>query len=345
MNDNKKSALIQLNEKKRSRSNELMHKDNIYRFNPPDFKLLALKYPSFDKYIINKTEKIYNIDWKDSNAVRELTRVILDNDFKLTVEIPDGFLCPTVTLRLNYLLWLNDILLQNKRQNDADNDEIYAIDIGTGACCILPLLACRLFSNWNLFGIDINSDAIEYARKNVKLNNLDDRIKLMLNEQKERENSVIVGIDSQREYQILMCNPPWSTSIEETNLNPNTICTGNSDELIYENGGEIEFIKHLIDQSLLLKNIHIFTSIIGKKSSISPIIKYLKQQSIKNFNTTTLAQGKTFRWAIYWIVDQTPLPITNISETTSTTNNKKLNRSERRKLLKITKSEDQNIVQ
>lgn len=72
------------------------------------------------------------------------------NDFGLAVELPLDQLCPTVTSRLNYILWLEDLLnssgetrvgepvTKKQRLNEnsdasiAERSEVFGIDIGTG---------------------------------------------------------------------------------------------------------------------------------------------------------------------------------------------------------------------
>lgn len=65
------------------------------------------------------------IDFKDANALRILTKCLLKTDFNLNVEIPEDRLVPTLPLRLNYILWLEDLLTSIQRSTD-----IKGLDIG-----------------------------------------------------------------------------------------------------------------------------------------------------------------------------------------------------------------------
>lgn len=68
---------------------------------------------------------VVRIDFKDANALRVLTKCLLHSDFDLDVEIPIDRLIPTVPLRLNYLLWIEDVLNSIERKTD-----VIGIDIG-----------------------------------------------------------------------------------------------------------------------------------------------------------------------------------------------------------------------
>ena len=54
---------------------------------------------------------ISTIDWKDHKACIELNKAILQEYYKIEYwSIPDGFLCPTITSRVNYLNWIDELL-------------------------------------------------------------------------------------------------------------------------------------------------------------------------------------------------------------------------------------------
>lgn len=65
------------------------------------------------------------IDFKDPHSLRILTKCLLKSDFGVDIEIPEDRLVPTLPLRLNYVLWIEDLLLAIKR-----NDNVWGIDIG-----------------------------------------------------------------------------------------------------------------------------------------------------------------------------------------------------------------------
>lgn len=105
--------------------NLFMHERNIYK-ERPDFKKIAVEYPEFRAYAVPDEKGRIHMDFNNQDALRVLTKILLKKDFNLDVTIPVGFLIPTIPQRLNYLLWVEDLLgLLPKRDSP-----ISGIDIG-----------------------------------------------------------------------------------------------------------------------------------------------------------------------------------------------------------------------
>lgn len=67
-------------------------------------------------------------------------------------------------------------------------------------------------------------------------------------------------------------------------------------------GGEVDFVKKMIDESLHLQDrIQWYTSMLGKLSSVSVLVETLIKHNNHNFAVTEFEQGsKTKRWAVAW---------------------------------------------
>lgn len=66
-------------------------------------------------------------------------------------------------------------------------------------------------------------------------------------------------------------------------------------------GGEYVFIKRMVVESLALQTkIRWYTSMIGLKRTIQPLIRLLNDHGITNYIVTSFTQGKTVRWGIAW---------------------------------------------
>lgn len=67
-------------------------------------------------------------------------------------------------------------------------------------------------------------------------------------------------------------------------------------------GGEVAFIGRIIDESLVLRErVRWYTSMVGKLSSLVPLIERLKGEGCVNWAVGELVQGsKTRRWVLGW---------------------------------------------
>ncbi|XP_045517927.1 U6 small nuclear RNA (adenine-(43)-N(6))-methyltransferase isoform X1 [Pieris brassicae] len=277
--------------------NKYMHPRNIYKI-PPDFKKLAHSYPQFSSICrLDVTGKI-TIDFKDPRVLRVLTACLLKSDFDLDVLIPEDRLVPTLPLRLNYILWIEDLLESFDR-----TDNIKGIDIGTGACAIYPLLAAKK-NNWHMIGTETDDESLKIANKNVKQNNLDSLISLRKNQSKFTLKYLFLEENLQCDF--CMCNPPFYVSLQEVwesrspaRPPPKNGFTGSPQELVTE-GGELQFCRQILEESQELKdNILIFTTMIGHKYNLKEFLLDLKAEGIK-CTTTEFCQGRVTRWGVAW---------------------------------------------
>jgi hypothetical protein len=116
------------------------------------------------------------------------------------------------------------------------------------------------------------------------------------------EQKILVDVIDDKSYEFVMCNPPFFTE-EESNdesRNPRTNTQATDNEW-KTSGGEVAFVKRMIDDSVSIGDrITWYTSMLGKKSSLSPLKEYLKSLNIEQIYTTEFIQGKTMRWGIAW---------------------------------------------
>ncbi|XP_075847795.1 RNA N(6)-adenosine-methyltransferase METTL16 [Microtus pennsylvanicus] len=281
-----------------------MHARNRYKDKPPDFAYLASKYPDFKQHIqINLNGRV-SLNFKDPEAVRALTCTLLREDFGLSIDIPLERLIPTVPLRLNYIHWVEDLI----GHQDSDKSTLRrGIDIGTGASCIYPLLGATL-NGWYFLATEVDDMCFNYAKKNVEQNNLSDLIKVVKVPQKTllmdalKEESEII-------YDFCMCNPPFfANELEAQGVNsrnsrrppPSSVNTGGITEIMAE-GGELEFVKRIIHDSLKLKKrLRWYSCMLGKKCSLAPLKEELRTQGVRKVTFTEFCQGRTMRWALAW---------------------------------------------
>ena len=75
--------------------------------------------------ILQVRKDYYTINFKDPEALNTLTCALASHYFDITLDIPSNRLIPTLPLRMNYLLWIEDLLSYH-----ATTDQIVGIDIG-----------------------------------------------------------------------------------------------------------------------------------------------------------------------------------------------------------------------
>ena len=95
-------------------------------------------------------------------------------------------------------------------KEDLDGKEI--LDIGTGSGCIAISLA-KNFSNAKVTAIDISKDALEVAKENAKLNNVNI----------EFINADIFQYKSQKKYDVIVSNPPYVLESEKLLMKKNVL--------------------------------------------------------------------------------------------------------------------------
>ena len=131
---------------------------------------------------------------------------------------------------INYLLAYNDLkIIQRKDMFNFSLDTVLLanfctitkdvkkiVDFGTNNAAI-PLILSRR-TNKPIIGVEIQKEAVELAKKNITLNNLDDQIEIVHSDIKEFVNySIKVGL--------VVCNPPFFKVDEDSNLNNNEFLT------------------------------------------------------------------------------------------------------------------------
>ncbi|XP_049831594.1 RNA N6-adenosine-methyltransferase mettl16-like isoform X2 [Schistocerca gregaria] len=288
--------------------NKFMHPRNIYK-NPPNFKELAILYPDFRKHAKQDVAGKVSINFQDQEALRALTTALLKKDFGLEVKIPSGRLVPTLPLRLNYLLWIEDLLALCDGNQEKS---VCGIDIGTGASCIYPLLAAKK-NGWHMIASETDHESANAAKINVENNHLQELIKVQLVGQ---DKILTPLVEKEEKYDFCMCNPPFFKNEEQLDQKkksrtaerppPRNAWTGSIDEVVTP-GGEIGLISKIVEESLQLRNsIRIYTTMVGVKSDLQPLKEELLRHGITNAATTEFCQGRTTRWGLAWSFNDQP---------------------------------------
>ncbi|WP_074406228.1 23S rRNA (adenine(1618)-N(6))-methyltransferase RlmF [Aquimarina megaterium] len=282
-----------------------MHPNNIHN-KPYDFTTLINAHEALEIFVFTNTFGNSTIDFSDHKAVLELNRAILKYHYGLKDwNIPEGYLCPPIPGRVDYIHHLADMLAK-----EGVTTKIKGLDIGMGANCIYPILGAQVY-DWYMVGADIDEKAVISAKNNIKINQqLSDSIEIR---HQTNNANIFEGVIKNEEYfDFTMCNPPFHTSQKEAtkgtlrkvknlgiaeHLELNF--GGQANEL-WCNGGEALFLKRMIKQSVTFaKQVGFFTSLVSKKEHLPKLEKQLDK--LKATHTTiAMEQGNKKSRFIVW---------------------------------------------
>lgn len=271
-----------------------------------DFKILVKNLPELKFFIKKNPRGEETIDFSDNNAVKILNKALLKTYYGIeSWDIPNGFLCPPIPGRADYIHYIAE-LLEKKEQ-------VKVLDIGTGANCIYPILGSQSY-NWNYVASDIDPESIENAKKIVDSNkNLRDKISLRL--QKNKNNIFLGVIKKGEKFDITMCNPPFHASLKEAleanQRKVNNLSKGNKEikkglnfggqkAELWCPGGERLFLKRMAKESESFKEqIKYFTTLISNKDNVRPTIKLLEGLGAK-CRVIQMSQGQKISRILVW---------------------------------------------
>lgn len=279
-----------------------------------DFEKLTETLAELSNYVFANQYQNQTIDFSNPEAVKILNKSLLAYYYGVkNWDIPEGYLCPPIPGRADYVHYLADLLIQENAGKPTEGSSIRCLDIGTGANCIYPIIGHREYG-WSFVGTDIDPLSVKTAKAIVDFNDvLKNAIEIRL---QPNTNHFFEGIIKKDErFDLTFCNPPFYASAEdalEKNLRKNQNLTGkrhseavrnfggNANELWCE-GGELKFIVSMIRESVKFsENCKWFTSLVSKKEHLDRIYKELEKVKVSQFKTIEMAQGQKISRLVAW---------------------------------------------
>lgn len=279
-----------------------------------DLETLLKSHPELEKHIILNKSGGKSINFADPEAVKLLNKALLKQNYGINFwEFPAENLCPPIPGRADYLHYLADMLKETNFGRMPNNDQITALDIGTGATCIYPIIGISEY-NWNFIGSDIDEKSLESSQNIIDKNPiLKDKIELRLQENK---NHIFTGIINKNDkLEVTICNPPFHESREaaekssgrkisnlanKKNVDFKSNFSGNSNEIIYP-GGEMQFIENMIRESVIFsKNVKWFTTLVSKQTNLKKIYKLLDKAKVAQTRTIEMGTGNKSTRIVAW---------------------------------------------
>ncbi|SFN55963.1 23S rRNA (adenine1618-N6)-methyltransferase [Thioclava dalianensis] len=286
----------------------MLHPRNQHR-EGYDFDRLIAHSPELEAFTIRNPLGRRTIDFQNVRAVRALNRALLSAHYGVDFwDIPEGYLCPPIPGRVDYIHYLADLLAECNGQEIPRGPDIQVLDIGTGASLVYPLTGFREYG-WSFTGVDIDPASIQSARQICARNGLD----IALRHQSNPEDIFAGVIAPQDIFHLTMCNPPFHASLEQadkgTQRKWRNLGKGQSKRLNFGGqnaelwcpGGEIGFIARMIEQSRDFDDQCLwFTSLVSKKDNLRPLGRLLRKARVAEVRTIEMAQGQKTSRFLAW---------------------------------------------
>jgi len=255
-----------------------------------DLSQLCKHYPALTHFIVLTPGGEQSIDFTQAAAVQALNAALLASYYQIKFwQLPDGYLCPPIPGRADYLHYAADLLteLHNSVDPVPQGKQIRMLDIGCGANCIYPILATRSFG-WQVVGSEVDPQALAIAQTIVNANPaLKGLVKLRQQQDaKQILNGIILANDH---FDLIVCNPPFYGSAAEAQAvnqqkwqklgktNQGRNFAGSNSEL-WCDGGELAFISNMIVESqTYAKQVGWFSSLVSQQKHHKLLVAQLNQ--------------------------------------------------------------------
>lgn len=279
-----------------------------------DFKLLCAAYPELTAFVAVNKYGDESIDFFNPDAVKALNKALLKQYYSISHwDIPQGYLCPPIPGRADYIHYLADVLAAANKDNLPSGSNIRVLDIGTGANCIYPIIGANEYG-WSFVGSEVDATAVSAAQTLIE-NNPALQGKLEVRLQKNPQH-IFKGIIQQDErFDLTLCNPPFHSSAEEAQastlrklsnlkqkkINKPVLNFGGQNKELWCEGGEVAFISKMIQESTEFADSSFwFTSLVSKESSLKPLYTELRKAGVLLVKTLSMGQGNKNSRALAW---------------------------------------------
>jgi len=323
-NDVKREARSNTNKPGKTLASGLHHR-NLHH-GRYDMTALCRRSPSLKPFIKNNVEGDETINFSDSKAVLSLNQALLAYYYNVDLwQIPEGYLCPPIPGRADYIHHLADLLAKANKGEIPRGKQVRVLDVGCGANCIYPIIGSQAYG-WGFVGSDIDLVSVNCAKNIVQSNApLKKHIKLV---HQQNVGNIFRGVIKQEEYfDLTMCNPPFYESIKQAEANnqrkQNNLLKsqakrvgrpyseysnqekrrnfGGQNAELWCQGGELKFVTLMAEESVLYqKQVGWFTSLISNKENVPKIKAILKQVGSKEILVVNMAQGNKISRFIAW---------------------------------------------
>ncbi|MCS2153541.1 23S rRNA (adenine(1618)-N(6))-methyltransferase RlmF [Scandinavium goeteborgense] len=274
-----------------------------------DLPALCKDTPALAAFIVSNPAGEQTINFADPDAVKTLNQALLAHFYQVKAwNIPEGFLCPPVPGRADYMHHLADLLTE---ANGSLPQNASVLDIGTGANLIYPLIGSHEYG-WRFTGTEVSAEALTAAQAIIDANPGMSR-QIRLRRQKD-EQAILAGMIHKNEFfEAMVCNPPFHDSAESAregnerkrrNLGQKTNETlnfGGQNQELWCEGGEVAFIRKMIAESREYgRQVMWFTSLVSRGDNLPMLYSALTEAGAVKVVKKEMAQGQKQSRFIAW---------------------------------------------
>ncbi len=299
--------------KRMSVEKNILHPRNKHR-SRYDFPELIKSLPDLTPFVAVNAHGDESIDFSNPIAVKMLNKALLKHFYGIaTWDIPLNYLCPPIPGRADYIHYIADLLAESNGGSVPKGKQIKGLDIGVGANCIYPIIGRQEYG-WNFVGSDVDPGAIKAAKAIISANTqLKDAVSCR---QQGNKQHVFKGIVKPGErFDFTMCNPPFHSSAAEAqsgtrrklqNLGKHrgketVLNFGGQNTELWCEGGEVAFIRKMIEESTdIADQCSWFSSLVSKSASLPFIYTALKTADVAQIKTVEMAQGQKVSRFVAW---------------------------------------------
>ncbi|RCG81724.1 ribosomal RNA large subunit methyltransferase F [Enterobacter hormaechei] len=273
-------------------------------------KALCLSCPELQDFIVQTPAGEPSVNFADPLAVKTLNKALLAHFYGVTHwDIPDGFLCPPVPGRADYVHHLADLLADDN--GGVVPKQATVLDIGTGANLIYPLIGAHEYQ-WRFTGSEIGAEAFASAQAIINANpGLSRAVRL----RRQKDAAAIFNgiIHKNEQYDATLCNPPFHDSAasaragserKRRNLGQaedGALNFGGQQQELWCEGGEVAFILRMIAESKGFgRQVKWFTTLVSRGDNLPPLYRALTDVGAVKVVKKEMAQGQKQSRFIAW---------------------------------------------
>lgn len=291
---------------------EMLHPRNRHR-NRYDFPGLIQSNAPLSAYVSENQYGDLSVDFKNAQAVKVLNQSLLKHFYGIELwDIPEGYLCPPIPGRADYIHYLADLLEGDSEVQAPRGKHIKILDVGVGANCIYPLIGHKEYG-WSFVGSEIDSLALKNARGIVEANSFSKAISIR---KQSASSSVFNGIIKPGEkFDATLCNPPFHASrqaamegagrkwknLKHRKQEDDMLNFGGQNTELWCEGGEEHFVRQMIRESVQYSgSCKWFTSLISRKETLAGCYRELARAGAVTVKTIDMSQGQKKSRILAW---------------------------------------------